>query len=53
MLVYRQRSFLDSHLPTDTNRLMNGIDEFLSAEMGNSLSVEFVSEAGVIPQASE
>jgi len=31
---------------------MNGVDEFLSSKMRNSLPIEFIGEAGVISQTS-
>ena len=42
----------DLHLSTDTDGLMNGVDEFLSSKMRNSLPIEFIGEAGVISQTS-
>jgi hypothetical protein len=52
MLVFSKRLSQDSHLSTDTDRLMNGVYKLLSSKMGDSLSIELVGEAGVISQAS-
>lgn len=40
------------HLTADTNGLMNGIDEFLAAEMRDSLTVKLVGQAGIVSQTS-
>lgn len=41
----------DLHLSTDTDRLVDRVDEFLPAEMGDSLAVKFVCQPSVVSQA--